>query len=239
MIQSIIHSKHYDVSKAVSFLLCLLLCILHVGTFEDYKSWKHLGFLTIILKLIFDLTNILFCNITFARSVPIKTHERKTLVIMLTSFCNLVLLGFTYSYIASFSVTNIVLDLFLSLSNLLVASYFHAKISAEMSAVFPLDNSSPPDNSASQQLTNLSILQTYPKALHSCQDIIEVIPGFIDERTMCKECPCTICFESMNNCNVYTLNCLHRFHSDCLETWVTNSIHFNCPICRTSIINLP
>jgi hypothetical protein len=49
------------------------------------------------------------------------------------------------------------------------------------------------------------------------------------------ELDCTICLENMKKDESITeLNCLHNFHSNCIETYLSQYNH-KCPICRSEI----
>jgi hypothetical protein len=49
------------------------------------------------------------------------------------------------------------------------------------------------------------------------------------------ELDCTICLENMKKDETITeLNCLHAFHSNCIETYLSQYNH-KCPICRSEI----
>lgn len=54
------------------------------------------------------------------------------------------------------------------------------------------------------------------------------------------ENPCPICFDNLNrpaaNGNqtdeIFTLNCLHRFHTDCIHEWAAVKSQLCCPLCK-------
>lgn len=43
---------------------------------------------------------------------------------------------------------------------------------------------------------------------------------------------CSICFEELSQ-DLYTLNCKHVFHRDCITRWLHTSP--NCPLCRAPV----
>lgn len=51
---------------------------------------------------------------------------------------------------------------------------------------------------------------------------------------------CAICMEE-NNKNILELNCNHRFHVNCIKTWIEREIEENrnpsCPFCRSNIFD--
>lgn len=53
---------------------------------------------------------------------------------------------------------------------------------------------------------------------------------------------CIICFYPLIDKNISILDCLHRFHSSCLDKWFEHPTSDKvCPLCRTGryIITLP
>jgi len=50
-----------------------------------------------------------------------------------------------------------------------------------------------------------------------------------------KDCP--ICLGSIDNDLILTI-CQHNFHKECLESWLNESQHSDCPLCRTDLSNL-
>jgi hypothetical protein len=44
---------------------------------------------------------------------------------------------------------------------------------------------------------------------------------------------CGICLDTLAEGRVYTLNCKHQFHHDCVTKWLTNSP--TCPLCRQNV----
>ena len=56
----------------------------------------------------------------------------------------------------------------------------------------------------------------------------------LDVHTCVEEC--AICCEPLNTC-VSGGFCLHRFHKECLQKWLTSDISNNsCPICRKPVL---
>ena len=53
--------------------------------------------------------------------------------------------------------------------------------------------------------------------------------------------PCNICGDRLGNLPIYTLECGHRFHYECiLKSFQTSQEHNNvCPYCRHTIERLP
>lgn len=43
---------------------------------------------------------------------------------------------------------------------------------------------------------------------------------------------CSICFETISNCDKKSLNCNHSFHRNCINTWLREQD--TCPLCRAS-----
>ena len=47
---------------------------------------------------------------------------------------------------------------------------------------------------------------------------------------------CSICLEPLHSRTYSTLNCLHKFHDDCIKDWMYHSRCFTtkkkCPICN-------
>ena len=48
---------------------------------------------------------------------------------------------------------------------------------------------------------------------------------------------CSICLEDFNNSEIFTTTCNHKFCIGCITRWV--HINKSCPLCRTSINNIP
>tara|TARA_B110000977_G_C10994693_1_gene461401 strand:- start:436 stop:804 length:369 start_codon:yes stop_codon:yes gene_type:complete len=48
---------------------------------------------------------------------------------------------------------------------------------------------------------------------------------------------CPICIDEYGNDIIVKLNCNHVYHKSCLEMWIINHEHKDCPYCR-AIINL-
>ena len=51
---------------------------------------------------------------------------------------------------------------------------------------------------------------------------------------------CSICFEPLTNGNpIFTTNCQHNFHRDCIEDWCNGKAVCPCPMCKTSLVPNP
>jgi hypothetical protein len=50
---------------------------------------------------------------------------------------------------------------------------------------------------------------------------------------------CCICLEALEESNVVTLRCCHKFHGQCLCDHLVHDIYGRCPICRDSPNNAP
>ena len=55
----------------------------------------------------------------------------------------------------------------------------------------------------------------------------------IQRNNAIKENECAICHEQLMQ-DVNVLPCSHRFHNECIESWITS--HNSCPICRAPIV---
>uniref|UniRef100_T1IKT5 RING-type E3 ubiquitin transferase n=1 Tax=Strigamia maritima TaxID=126957 RepID=T1IKT5_STRMM len=56
---------------------------------------------------------------------------------------------------------------------------------------------------------------------------------------MHKSNACSICLEDLNRCPFITeLTCNHKFHSSCLDTWISQHNNNTCPICRLPLRQL-
>lgn len=45
---------------------------------------------------------------------------------------------------------------------------------------------------------------------------------------------CVICCNEINNTINTTLDCMHKFHTNCVMKWIIHKN--NCPICRNTIV---
>ena len=43
---------------------------------------------------------------------------------------------------------------------------------------------------------------------------------------------CSICLELLQN-NIAILDCIHKFHEDCISKWLSRSKYNKCPVCET------
>lgn len=69
-------------------------------------------------------------------------------------------------------------------------------------------------------------------SIHSCQNIKKVV---FHSPQMIRNTDCAICLEEIRLfSNISILPCRHGFHIDCIQE-LTNSHHYNCPVCRASI----
>ena len=50
----------------------------------------------------------------------------------------------------------------------------------------------------------------------------------------CNVCPCSICLDKMNNKHIFTTNCRHAFHANCIAKWKEQNN--TCPICRSTLV---
>ena len=51
---------------------------------------------------------------------------------------------------------------------------------------------------------------------------------------------CSICFEPLTNGNpIFTTNCQHNFHRECIEDWCNGKAVCPCPMCKTSLVPNP
>ena len=55
----------------------------------------------------------------------------------------------------------------------------------------------------------------------------------IQRNNAIKENECSICHEQLMQ-DVNVLPCSHRFHNECIESWITS--HNSCPLCRAPIV---
>ena len=61
-----------------------------------------------------------------------------------------------------------------------------------------------------------------------CDQIIGILIDKVIEKVVAQEC--NICLEEIHQEHQTTLPCQHKFHKDCLKTWMR--IKSNCPLCR-------
>ena len=61
-----------------------------------------------------------------------------------------------------------------------------------------------------------------------CDQIIGILIDKVIEKVLAQEC--NICLEEIHQEHQSTLPCQHKFHKDCLKTWM--QIKSNCPLCR-------
>ena len=61
-----------------------------------------------------------------------------------------------------------------------------------------------------------------------CDQIIGILIDKVIEKVVAQEC--NICLEEIHQEHQSTLPCQHKFHKDCLKTWMR--IKSNCPLCR-------
>ena len=68
--------------------------------------------------------------------------------------------------------------------------------------------------------------------------IFNLVPVIISQYTSAEECP--ICLENPENQQWIELECLHKFHYNCMNEYIrTLPINLVCPICRTNINSVP
>ncbi|XP_070202004.1 E3 ubiquitin-protein ligase TTC3-like isoform X3 [Littorina saxatilis] len=60
---------------------------------------------------------------------------------------------------------------------------------------------------------------------------VEGIEPFAGDRFVEEEDPCAICHEELTAAPILTLECMHRYHDQCIRTWFKQSA--TCPKCRT------
>lgn len=58
------------------------------------------------------------------------------------------------------------------------------------------------------------------------------LPTFTQEDSIC-----AVCIEETVENNVQQLQCGHKFHNDCIRSWVVEYGHAECPTCRNKIEN--
>ncbi len=239
--RSFIHSSFYSWVIAVSTLACVLLLSIHCVTFNVYlkASNKKAGLSIILLKVFFDFVNVVCVHCCFYNSLIPYAQYKSLSYLSISLFCNLTLCGFAYAYINT-DTTSILLEAFVSLLYQVVISFSCVKLRRELSLVYDLPSLPLEERSQQQISTNVDILRQMQVVIHLCDetDLSNILPNIVpSEDVICETCPCNICFETLNRSKVYVLRCVHRFHVDCLETWVKNSLHFDCPTCRGSILS--
>ena len=93
------------------------------------------------------------------------------------------------------------------------------------------------NNEFNNPITNVRQLRLLQSQL-SCglsQNQIELLPTIILAEA--SEERCSICLQSQNiNDTIRTLPCLHQFHADCIDVWLSK--RSNCPICKSEV-NIP
>lgn len=69
--------------------------------------------------------------------------------------------------------------------------------------------------------------------LNNTYTIIDIKHYLNDKKIKCNFCECTICLNTNNDNNYYViLNCLHKYHYNCIFKWINNKLYFTCPLCR-------
>lgn len=69
---------------------------------------------------------------------------------------------------------------------------------------------------------------------------LERLPVSMGERSTCRteestQCQCMVCLENLSEGDeLRTLPCFHRFHRECIDTWLGQSI--TCPVCKHSLV---
>ncbi len=68
--------------------------------------------------------------------------------------------------------------------------------------------------------------------------IINLIP--ISACTLDKNWECPICLEQQFSQNIVKISdCNHKFHINCIKTWITTHNNEQCPLCRTFVTKTP
>lgn len=69
--------------------------------------------------------------------------------------------------------------------------------------------------------------------LKNSYKIIDIKTYLNYRKIKCYNCECIICLDTYNENQYYILlDCLHKYHFNCIFKWINEKIRFTCPLCR-------
>jgi len=101
------------------------------------------------------------------------------------------------------------------------------KLSQEIPIIEPIINQ--------EQIADVTEKETISCEQNFCHENSKLINDSKKNLDEIKNCP--ICLEILDNDLIVT-PCQHEFHQNCLNSWINESNHSDCPLCRTDLSSL-
>lgn len=92
------------------------------------------------------------------------------------------------------------------------------------------------ENQNQNEIENIEVTNI----LHT-NDIITELEHFSiipDMNTIKHDEECIICTESLSEKQIRILKCTHKFHQECIDSWISVSQKLECPVCCMNITQL-